>query len=90
MVKRDIHNVIVPLDFTDVKDIEVVVETIQMFVQRKIPIRFGIVPILRSTEAERQARILYYMLDTYGLSTIMTYLKAVSRLDCNFCSSFNV
>ena len=78
MIRRDIHNVVVPLDFTDIKDIEMVVDTIQMLVQRKIPIRFGLVPITGSAQAERQAKILYYLLDTYGLSTVMAYLKAVS------------
>ena len=81
---------VVPLDFTDVKDIEVVVDTIQMFVQRKIPIRFGLVPILRSEQAEKQAKVLYYLLDTYGLSTVMAYLKAVSPSEYQDTNSWSL
>ncbi|KAL8794549.1 MAG: hypothetical protein Q9195_002884 [Heterodermia aff. obscurata] len=34
-VRRDIHNVVIPMDLTDIKDVELLVESIQMFVKRK-------------------------------------------------------
>ena len=76
-VRRDIHNVIIPLDLTDVKDIELLVEPLQTFVKRKIPIRFGIVPMTNSAAAVDQAKIVYHLLDTYGLSAVFAYLEAV-------------
>ena len=79
-VRRDIHNVVIPLDLTDVKDIELLVESLQIFVKRKIPIRFGIVPITTSAAARDQAKIVYHLLDTYGLSAVFAYLEAVSCL----------
>lgn len=79
-VRRDIHNVIIPLDFTDPKDVELLVESIQIFVKRAVPIRFGIVPTVKSQNAKDQAAIVYHLLDTYGLGTVFSYLAAVSRL----------
>ena len=79
-VRRDIHNVVIPMDLTDIKDVELLVESIQIFVKRKVPIRFGIVPTVGSQAAKGQAAILYHLLDTYGLSTVLAYLTKVSML----------
>ena len=75
-VRRDIHNLVMPVDLTDKKDIELVVETLQGFVQRKIPIRFGVVPVTKTPAAEKQAKVIYHLLDAYGLAAVMAYLEA--------------
>ena len=77
-VRRDIHNVIIPMDLTDAKEVELLVDSIQVFVKRKVPIRFGIVPAIRSQLAKDQASVLYHLLDMYGLSTLLAYLTKVS------------
>lgn len=84
-VRRDIHNVVIPMDLSDFKDVELLVESIQVFVKRKVPIRFGIVPTVGSQPAKDQVVILYHLLDTYGLSTLLSYLAKVS-LPLAWCS----
>ncbi|KAL9125567.1 MAG: hypothetical protein Q9217_005248, partial [Psora testacea] len=74
-VRRDIHNVVTPMDLSDGKDIEVITETLQMAVKRKVPIRFGIVPMTATPAATDQAKILYHLWDTYGLSVVFAYLE---------------
>ena len=76
-VRRDIHNVIIPLDLTDLKDIELLVESLQTFVKRKVPIRWGIVPQVTSASGVDQAKVVYHLLDAYGLSGVLAYLEAV-------------
>ena len=68
---------ILPVDFTNRKDIETIVETLQGFVKRKVPIRIGLVPVTSSAAAAEQARVIYHLLDTYGLATALEYLKSV-------------
>ena len=77
-VRRDIHNVVIPMDLTDIKDVELLVESIQIFVKRKVPIRFGVVPTVGSQPAKDQALVLYHLLDTYGLSAVLSYLAKAS------------
>lgn len=79
-VRRDIHNVVIPLDLTDLKDTELVVESLQTFVKRGIPIRFGIVPSINSEAAVQQAMIVYHILDTYGLGAVISYLTEVCHI----------
>ncbi|KAI7119115.1 UDP-glucose:glycoprotein glucosyltransferase-like protein, partial [Hortaea werneckii] len=72
--RRNIHHVVLPVDFSDYKDVAVVVEQVQNFVRRKIPIRFGLVPMFHTQEGEQQAKLVYYLLDRYGLTVALDYL----------------
>lgn len=83
-VRRDIHNVVVPLDLTDHKSIEFAAETMQMLVKRNIPIRFGFVPLVLSLETEKQAKAVYYLQDSYGLAAVVDYLSAVGDRSSHF------
>jgi UDP-glucose:glycoprotein glucosyltransferase len=79
-VARDIHNAIIPVDFSDPKHVMLVVETVADFVKRKIPIRFGLVPITQTEQATSQAKVIYHLLDTYGISALIKYLEHVRPL----------
>ena len=68
---------ILPIDFTDPEDLRLVVDTIQGFVRRSIPIRFGLVPLLSTDDAAGQAKVVYHLLRTYGLSSMLSYLEWV-------------
>ena len=72
-VRRDIHNLIIPVDFADHKELETIVETIQSLIRRTVPVRFGLVPIFPTSESVNQAKVAYHILDTYGLSTLFSY-----------------
>ncbi|KAG9701970.1 hypothetical protein KCU59_g23235, partial [Aureobasidium melanogenum] len=62
----------------DYKDVEMVVETLQNFVKRKVPIRFGLVPKTSSVGSSEQAKTVYHLLDTYGLGVALDYLQKLS------------
>jgi UDP-glucose:glycoprotein glucosyltransferase len=74
-VRRDLHNLVIPIDFSDRADVLLVTEGLQSYVKRMIPIRFGLVPVGKSEAAEQQARIVYHLLDTYGLAAVLQYLQ---------------
>lgn len=44
--------------------------------QRKLAIRIGIVPLSKTAGSADQAKIIYYLLDVYGLSAATAYLEA--------------
>ncbi|KAI9707078.1 MAG: hypothetical protein M1836_000038 [Candelina mexicana] len=75
-VRRDIHNLIIPVDFTKAEDVGLVVDEIQGFVKRGIAIRFGLIPVTGTSHAERQAMVIYHLHETYGLAAVLTYLEA--------------
>ena len=73
-VRKDIHNAIIPIDFSDPKSVWVVVETLQDIIKRKVACRWGLVPVTSSPEAAEQARVVYHIQETYGLAALMEYL----------------
>lgn len=75
-IRRNIHNVVLPVDLSDLQDIELVVEQLLAFVKRVIPVRFGLVPMTHSVPAAEQAKIVCHLLETYGLSAVISYLEA--------------
>lgn len=79
-VRRDIHNAIVPIDFSSTDDVTTVVATILSLVQRGIPVRWGLVPQILTEGALEQAKVIYYLQDVYGLSGVTKYLQAVSEI----------
>ncbi|KAK6852182.1 UDP-glucose:Glycoprotein Glucosyltransferase [Apiospora arundinis] len=76
-IRKDMFNLIVPLDFTKPDDLYVVVEQLQSFIKRLLPVRFGIVPLTPTKEATEQAKVVYYLLENYGLATLMAYLDTL-------------
>ena len=85
-VRRDIHNAIVPVDFTSDEHVLTVLDTILSLIKRGIPLRWGIVPQTATKGALEQAKVVYYLQDSYGLSAVIKYLQAVSK-SCYFLSS---
>ena len=69
---------VIPVDLTNVDDIETIVEQLQVVVKRKVPIRFGLVPLLANPPMVEQAKIVYFLWDSYGLSAVISYLEKVS------------
>lgn len=74
-VKKDIHNLVVPVDFAEYNDVYLVVEQLRSFVQRKVPIRFGLAPWVRSEASGEQAAIVIYLTENYGLGAALSYLE---------------
>lgn len=73
-VRRDIHNAILPVDLTNPDHVSNVIETVVNLVRRGIPLRWGFVPQTPIASAEEQAKVIYYLQHTYGLSSVTKYL----------------
>ena len=78
MVRRDFQNVVFPLDLCDPRDVEVICGPVPAFVKRLIPVRFGLVPTVSSPASLKQAKVAHYLVETFGLSTLVRYLEEVS------------
>nr|POE52017.1 udp-glucose:glycoprotein glucosyltransferase [Quercus suber] len=74
-VRRDLHNLLMPIDLADAADVELLVDGIQNYVKRLVPIRFGLVPTAPSAASADQAKIVYYLVDRYGLGAVLSYLE---------------
>jgi UDP-glucose:glycoprotein glucosyltransferase len=75
-VRKEIFNLVIPVDFSTSEDIALVAETLANFVKRKLVLHIGLVPITKSPSAAEQAKVLYHLLDVYGLAGAIAYLEA--------------
>ncbi|CAK7198695.1 killer toxin resistant protein [Sporothrix eucalyptigena] len=73
-VRRDIFNQVYAVDFAKLEDVRLVVEQLLEFVRRRLPVRFGIVPLALTPASAQQAKVIYHLLETYGLGAISVYL----------------
>lgn len=74
-IRKDIFNLVVPVDFTKPEDVQLVTEQVLTLMKRLIPIRFGLVPLTPTGESIEQAKVLYYLLENYGLAALAAYLE---------------
>jgi UDP-glucose:glycoprotein glucosyltransferase len=72
-VRRDIHNLVFPVDLGNPKDLTMIVEILQNFVKRQVPVRIGLVPTLADPIALKNAQTAYHILEAYGLATLMQF-----------------
>ncbi|KAI0872841.1 UDP-glucose:glycoprotein glucosyltransferase [Hypoxylon argillaceum] len=75
-VRRDIFNLVVPVDLSNKDDISLVVERLQGLVRRALPVRFGLVPLTPTKKAEERAKLVYYLTENYGLPSLMSFLES--------------
>jgi UDP-glucose:glycoprotein glucosyltransferase len=76
-VRRDIHNLILPVDLADAKDLEIIVEVLQNLVKRTVPVRIGLVPVLKGPVSVEHAKLAYHILDTHGLGPLITFCQNI-------------
>ena len=79
-IRRDVHNLIIPVNLADLKDLEMIVETLQSFIKRTVPLRFGLIPVVNNPQSRSQARLAYYLLNTYGLKALFGHMESQLKL----------
>ncbi|EXJ94587.1 hypothetical protein A1O1_02983 [Capronia coronata CBS 617.96] len=90
-LRRDIHNLVVPIDMSNIKDIELTATSLQGLVRRLVPLRVALVPAGTGATADIYARVSYHLLDTYGLAPLMAFysdLAAAKKLPSSPEKSF--
>ena len=75
-VRRDIFNLVLSVNLANRRDQQVVIEQLSDFVKRKLPLRFGLVPLTPTDASVHEAKVAYYLFENYGISTVVAYLKA--------------
>lgn len=79
-MRKDIQNIVFPVNFSDRREILTVTETLQSLVKRMIAARFGIVPTTNTAHSIDQAKVFYYLSEAYGLAAVMKYFEIVRQI----------
>ncbi|KAF7562136.1 hypothetical protein G7046_g2010 [Stylonectria norvegica] len=71
----NIFHLVAPVDFSNTEDLAVATQLIS-FMQRGLPLRFGFVPLTSTASGAAQAKIVYHLLESYGIESLVTYLES--------------
>lgn len=77
-IAKNIFHAVAAIDFSSSEDLTLMRQLFTL-VGRGIPVRFGYVPISSTPEALEHAKIVYHLVDAYGVEALQTYLEALGE-----------
>jgi UDP-glucose:glycoprotein glucosyltransferase len=77
-VSRDLHNVVVSMDFSNPEHMMLAAGNLHAFIKRGIPVRFGLVPTTSSPESIAQLKVAHYLFDAYGIDSLVQYFEELA------------
>lgn len=85
LVARNLFNLVLALDLSQPEHVQFIVDTVPQYIARKIPIRFGVVPVVAEEGHEAEdpatavAAVMWHLIDTVGRSTSLKVMGEVSK-----------
>ncbi|KAF4967327.1 hypothetical protein FZEAL_10546 [Fusarium zealandicum] len=73
-VALNLFHVVAPVDFTNFEDVQAFSQLVQ-FLQRGVTLRFGVVPLASTPAAVIQGKVIYHLVETYGIESVLAYLQ---------------
>lgn len=77
-IGKNIFHVVTAVDLSDRDDLGLLGQLMSI-ISRGIPVRFGIVPNSASEEAAKSAKIVYHLIDTYGLEGLQLFVEGLGE-----------
>lgn len=77
-VGKNLFHLVVPADLSNQNDLDVVTQLID-FMDRGVPLRFGLVPLTSTRDGSSQAKLVYYLHETCGEKAVLEYLQKCRR-----------
>ncbi|KAF3928354.1 hypothetical protein ABW21_db0201648 [Orbilia brochopaga] len=74
-IRKNIHTLILPLDFSNRDDLILLTQRLSMFIKRGLALRIGILPVVRNNLGSANSRIFAALVDSYDLDAGISYLK---------------
>ncbi|KAF8536031.1 UDP-glucose:Glycoprotein glucosyltransferase-domain-containing protein [Trichophaea hybrida] len=80
-VRKNVYHLVIPVDLTSKEDLTLIYRELRDFVERKIALRFGLVPLIKTRHAENQAKVFYHLVDVFGLQAALMYVGNIIKED---------
>ncbi|KAF9077351.1 glycosyltransferase family 24 protein [Rhodocollybia butyracea] len=79
MVKLNLFNNVLVVDLSRSANLVFVAGTMHSIIERGFPFRFGVVPSVDTEDGAKMARLVYFLLDSWGRKITMHFLKRVAQ-----------
>ncbi|TFK82573.1 glycosyltransferase family 24 protein [Polyporus arcularius HHB13444] len=78
-LKRNIFNVVLAVDLSQLSSIDFIASTVQAVIERRMPFRWGVAPLVETEDGARMARLYYYLLQNFGPTETLAFLRTLSQ-----------
>ncbi|KAF9513801.1 glycosyltransferase family 24 protein [Hydnum rufescens UP504] len=75
-LRRNLNNIVLVLDLSSPISLHFITVPIPTFINRGLPFRFGVVPLVETEAARKVARLVYYSVGRFGRAATIQLLKA--------------
>ncbi|KAF3931846.1 hypothetical protein ABW19_dt0203562 [Dactylella cylindrospora] len=74
-IRKNIHTLILPLDFSNRDDMTLLSQRLFMFVKRGLALRIGVVPVVRNDLGSATSKVFTGLLESFDLITARNYIN---------------
>ncbi|OCH94043.1 glycosyltransferase family 24 protein [Obba rivulosa] len=77
-VKQNLFNIVLATDLSHPAATSFVAVTVSNLINRNLPFRFGVVPLLETDDSVKMARLFYHLEENYGPGVTMSFLRSLN------------
>jgi hypothetical protein len=77
-VRLNLFNVVLTLDLSQTSSFTFMAGPMANMIERGIPLRFGLVPIVEGSEGKKMARLFYHLMKDHGRKKTLAFVQNVS------------
>ncbi|CDO68442.1 Glycosyltransferase Family 24 protein [Trametes cinnabarina] len=78
-VRLNMFNVVLAVDLSQASSLEFIGVTVNSLINRGLPFRWGVVPLVETEDGARMARLFYYLLENFGPDETLGFLLSLSQ-----------
>ncbi|KAH9887933.1 glycosyltransferase family 24 protein [Cubamyces lactineus] len=78
-VKYNLFNIVLAVDLSQSSSIEFLGTTVNSLINRGLPFRWGVVPLVETENGKRMARLFYYLMDVFGPEDTLGFLLSLTQ-----------
>ncbi|KAI1789267.1 glycosyltransferase family 24 protein [Ganoderma leucocontextum] len=80
-LKLNLFNVVLAVDLSQLSSVDFIATTVQTLINRGLPFRWGVAPIVESEDGGRMARLFYYLIENFGGDETSAFFLNIAQRD---------
>ncbi|RPD60390.1 glycosyltransferase family 24 protein [Lentinus tigrinus ALCF2SS1-7] len=78
-LKLNLFNIVLAVDLSQLSSIDFIASTVQSLINRGMPFRWGVAPLVETENGARMARLYYYLLENFGSTETFAFLYNLAQ-----------
>uniref|UniRef100_A0A8H8CJL8 Glycosyltransferase family 24 protein n=1 Tax=Psilocybe cubensis TaxID=181762 RepID=A0A8H8CJL8_PSICU len=79
-IKANLFNIVLILDLSQTTSLNFLAGGVTNIINRDIPLRFGLVPLVETEDGKKMARLFYHLVKNYGRRKTLQFIHSISQI----------